>query len=61
MRSTSRVLLFILAIATTGVVFAGAVQRPFSFGTSAAQDTVKVGSPILVKIWQKNISDHDIR
>jgi hypothetical protein len=55
----SKVLPFILAV-VVGVAFAQAAQRSFSFGISVLNDTVKVGSPIIVKIQLKNISDHDI-
>jgi hypothetical protein len=60
MKSTSKVLPFILAIAIIGVALAQTVQRPFSLSISVAHDTVKAGSPIVVKIQFKNISDHDI-
>jgi hypothetical protein len=60
MRSVAKALVFILAIAITGIALAQTVPRPFSLGISVAHDTVKAGSPIVVKIRFKNVSDHDL-
>ena len=61
MRSLWKQLVFILAIAATGVtIVAQTVQRPFSLGISVAHDVVKTGTPIVINIVFKNISDHDI-
>jgi hypothetical protein len=59
MRSLLKLLPFILLI-TVGMTLAQTAQRSFSFGISVTSDTVKVGSPIIVKIQETNISDHDI-
>jgi hypothetical protein len=59
MRHVLRLLPFIMAI-TAGMALAQTVQRSISFGISVPNDTVKVGSPIIIKIQEKNISDHDI-
>jgi len=61
MRSVSKALPFILAMATAGVALAQTVQQPFSLTISAAHDTVKAGAPIVIEIRFKNISDHNIR
>jgi len=59
MRHVLRLLPFIMAI-TAGMALAQTVQRSISFGISVPNDTAKVGSPIIIKIQEKNISDHDI-
>lgn len=61
MRSAGKYLVFILAIASAGLTtLAQTVQRPFSLAISVAHDTVKTGTPIVIDIMFKNISDHDI-
>jgi hypothetical protein len=60
MKSIQKVFPFILAITVIGVVHAQMPHRSFSLGISATHETVKVGSPVIVKVQLKNISDHDI-
>lgn len=60
LRMAARAVAFILFVALPGYVFAQTVQRPFSLAISMAHETVKTGTPIVVEITFKNISDHDI-
>ncbi|MGD0793035.1 MAG: DUF2135 domain-containing protein [Terriglobales bacterium] len=59
MTSMAKALASILAI-TVGAALAQTVQRSFSFGISVVHETIKVGSPIVVKVQLKNTSDHVI-
>ncbi|MFZ0479528.1 MAG: hypothetical protein WAL71_10290 [Terriglobales bacterium] len=54
------VILAVILAVLAGAALAQTVQRPFSLGISVEHDTVKAGSPIVVKIRFKNISDHDL-
>jgi hypothetical protein len=51
--------LLILAVAAGGA-FGQTVKRPFALQISVASTTIRVGSPITIKIELKNISDHNI-
>jgi hypothetical protein len=58
-RNTLSALAFTLVV-TVGAAHAQTVQQPFSLAISVAHDTVKTGTPIVINIMFKNISDHDI-